>query len=84
MAPVAPSGPCGSQWPLRLSVAPVALSGTEFVSRPAGASIRGRFTQLDLDQRAVLFVLPADVEVTADSFQFRLSDPVGNSGPPQT
>ncbi|KAM4548346.1 FRAS1-related extracellular matrix protein 1b isoform 2-T4 [Odontesthes bonariensis] len=49
-----------------------------------GASIRGRFTQLDLDQRAVLFVLPADVEVTADSFQFRLSDPAGNSGPPQT
>ncbi|XP_041862088.1 FRAS1-related extracellular matrix protein 1b isoform X2 [Melanotaenia boesemani] len=49
-----------------------------------GASIRGRFTQQDVDQRAVLFVLPADVEVTTDSFLFSLSDSAGNSSPPQT
>uniref|UniRef100_A0A671VMF0 Fras1 related extracellular matrix 1b n=1 Tax=Sparus aurata TaxID=8175 RepID=A0A671VMF0_SPAAU len=48
-----------------------------------GAYIRGRFTQRDVDQRAVLFVLPADVEVTADSFQFRLVDPAGNTALPE-
>uniref|UniRef100_A0A8P4KJE7 Fras1 related extracellular matrix 1b n=1 Tax=Dicentrarchus labrax TaxID=13489 RepID=A0A8P4KJE7_DICLA len=46
-----------------------------------GAYIKGRFTQRDVDQRAVLFVLPADMEVTADSFQFRLTDPAGNTTP---
>lgn len=44
-----------------------------------GAYIRGRFTQRDVDQRAVVFVLPADMDVTADSFQFILTDPAGNS-----
>uniref|UniRef100_A0A7N8XN69 Fras1 related extracellular matrix 1b n=1 Tax=Mastacembelus armatus TaxID=205130 RepID=A0A7N8XN69_9TELE len=44
-----------------------------------GAYIKGRFTQRDVDQRAVVFVLPADMEVTADSFQFRLTDPAGNA-----
>uniref|UniRef100_A0A673C1D9 Fras1 related extracellular matrix 1b n=1 Tax=Sphaeramia orbicularis TaxID=375764 RepID=A0A673C1D9_9TELE len=41
--------------------------------------MRSRFTQRDLDQRAVVFILPVDVEVMADSFQFRLTDPAGNS-----
>lgn len=50
---------------------------------PAGAYIRGRFTQRDVDQRAVVFVLPADVEVTSDSFQFRLTDPAGNTAAPE-
>uniref|UniRef100_A0A3Q3W4V2 C-type lectin domain-containing protein n=1 Tax=Mola mola TaxID=94237 RepID=A0A3Q3W4V2_MOLML len=45
--------------------------------------IKGRFTQRDVDQRAVVFVLPADVEVTADSFRFRLTDAAGNSALPQ-
>ncbi|KAF7644125.1 hypothetical protein LDENG_00227060, partial [Lucifuga dentata] len=49
-----------------------------------GAYIKGRFTQRDVDQRAVAFVLPADMEVTADSFQFRLTDPAGNAALPQT
>ncbi|XP_036971006.1 FRAS1-related extracellular matrix protein 1b isoform X3 [Acanthopagrus latus] len=48
-----------------------------------GAYIRGRFTQRDVDQRAVVFVLPADVDVTADSFQFRLVDPAGNTALPE-
>uniref|UniRef100_A0A3Q3W4W6 Calx-beta domain-containing protein n=1 Tax=Mola mola TaxID=94237 RepID=A0A3Q3W4W6_MOLML len=47
------------------------------------AYIKGRFTQRDVDQRAVVFVLPADVEVTADSFRFRLTDAAGNSALPQ-
>uniref|UniRef100_A0A3Q3MFJ2 Fras1 related extracellular matrix 1b n=1 Tax=Mastacembelus armatus TaxID=205130 RepID=A0A3Q3MFJ2_9TELE len=49
-----------------------------------GAYIKGRFTQRDVDQRAVVFVLPADMEVTADSFQFRLTDPAGNAMLPET
>ncbi|KAG7514301.1 FRAS1-related extracellular matrix protein 1-like [Solea senegalensis] len=48
-----------------------------------GAYIRGRFTQRDVDQRAVLYVLPADMEVTADSFEFRLTDPAGNAALPE-
>ncbi|XP_067452176.1 FRAS1-related extracellular matrix protein 1b isoform X1 [Thunnus thynnus] len=48
-----------------------------------GAYIKGRFTQRDLDQRAVVFVLPVDMEVTADSFQFRLTDPAGNTMLPE-
>ncbi|XP_015232054.1 PREDICTED: FRAS1-related extracellular matrix protein 1-like [Cyprinodon variegatus] len=48
-----------------------------------GASISQRFHQLDLDQRSVLYILPADVDVTADSFQFCLVDRAGNRSPPQ-
>ncbi|KAM6922004.1 FRAS1-related extracellular matrix protein 1b [Xenentodon cancila] len=48
-----------------------------------GSAIRNRFTQLDVDQRAVVFIVPADVELTADSFQFQLVDPAGNAGLPQ-
>lgn len=48
-----------------------------------GAYIKGRFTQRDVDQRAVVFVLPADVEVTTDSFQFRLTDLAGNTMLPE-
>ncbi|XP_008336132.1 FRAS1-related extracellular matrix protein 1b [Cynoglossus semilaevis] len=48
-----------------------------------GGYIRGRFTQRDVDQRAVVFVLPADMEVTADSFEFLLTDPAGNTMLPQ-
>ncbi|KAM6939195.1 FRAS1-related extracellular matrix protein 1b [Lycodopsis pacificus] len=48
-----------------------------------GAYIKGRFTQRDVDQRAVVFVLPADMEVTADSFLFRLTDPAGNTMLPE-
>ncbi|XP_035763480.1 FRAS1-related extracellular matrix protein 1-like [Neolamprologus brichardi] len=49
-----------------------------------GSYIKGRFTQRDVDRRAVMFVLPADVEVTSDSFLFVLRDPAGNSALPQT
>ncbi|XP_056271069.1 FRAS1-related extracellular matrix protein 1b [Pseudoliparis swirei] len=48
-----------------------------------GAYIKGRFTQRDVDQRAVAFVLPADMEVTSDSFLFRLIDPAGNTMLPE-
>ncbi|KAG7232386.1 hypothetical protein INR49_008915, partial [Caranx melampygus] len=48
-----------------------------------GAYIKGRFTQRDVDQRAVVFVLPADMEVTSDSFEFHLMDPAGNTMLPE-
>ncbi|XP_029005008.1 FRAS1-related extracellular matrix protein 1b [Betta splendens] len=48
-----------------------------------GAYIQGRFTQRDVDQRAVVFVIPADVGVMADSFQFLLTDPAGNAMLPE-
>lgn len=49
-----------------------------------GAYIRGRFTQQDVDHRAVVYVIPPEVEVTNDSFRFRPTDPAGNSASPDT
>ncbi|XP_030646966.1 FRAS1-related extracellular matrix protein 1b [Chanos chanos] len=49
-----------------------------------GGYIKGRFTQRDLDQRAVRYVIPSDIEVTADSFEFRVIDPAGNTMLPET
>ncbi|KAB5559145.1 hypothetical protein PHYPO_G00025590 [Pangasianodon hypophthalmus] len=43
-----------------------------------GGYIKGRFTQKDVDQKAVRYVIPSDMEVTADSFEFQLTDPAGN------
>ncbi|XP_051549151.1 FRAS1-related extracellular matrix protein 1b isoform X2 [Myxocyprinus asiaticus] len=48
-----------------------------------GAYIKGRFTQKDLDQKAVRYVIPADMEVTADSFEFQVIDPAGNTMLPE-
>ncbi|KAJ7993225.1 hypothetical protein DPEC_G00270240 [Dallia pectoralis] len=48
-----------------------------------GSYIKGRFTQRDLQLRAVRYVIPTDVEVTADSFEFRVTDPAGNSMLPE-
>uniref|UniRef100_A0A8C7DVB6 Fras1 related extracellular matrix 1b n=1 Tax=Oncorhynchus kisutch TaxID=8019 RepID=A0A8C7DVB6_ONCKI len=42
-----------------------------------------RFTQRDLEQRAVLYVIPTDMEVTGDSFEFRVTDPAGNTMLPE-
>lgn len=50
----------------------------------AGTYIQNRFTQKDLQHRAVVYVISPDQEVTSDSFQFRLSDPAGNSAAPET
>ncbi|XP_076880729.1 FRAS1-related extracellular matrix protein 1b [Brachyhypopomus gauderio] len=48
-----------------------------------GGYVKGRFTQKDVDQRALRYVVPSDMEVTADSFEFRLSDPAGNTMLPE-
>ncbi|CAN9500847.1 unnamed protein product [Ophioblennius macclurei] len=49
-----------------------------------GSYISTRFTQRDVDQRNVMFVLADDVAVTTDSFTFCVVDPGGNSSPPET
>lgn len=49
-----------------------------------GSYIRGRFTQKDVNQRVVLYVIPTNMEVTGDSFEFHLTDPVGNTMLPET
>uniref|UniRef100_A0A3B3RES9 Fras1 related extracellular matrix 1b n=1 Tax=Paramormyrops kingsleyae TaxID=1676925 RepID=A0A3B3RES9_9TELE len=48
-----------------------------------GGYIKGRFTQQDLNQRAVLYVIWPSVQGTEDSFEFQVSDPAGNSMPPE-
>ncbi|XP_060735779.1 FRAS1-related extracellular matrix protein 1b [Tachysurus vachellii] len=48
-----------------------------------GGYIKGRFTQKDVDQKAVRYVIPLDIEVTADSFEFQLTDPAGNTMLPE-
>lgn len=48
-----------------------------------GGYIKGRFTQKDLDQKAIQYVIPTDMEVTADSFEFRVTDPAGNTMLPE-
>ncbi|KAL1023166.1 hypothetical protein UPYG_G00037220 [Umbra pygmaea] len=48
-----------------------------------GSYIKGRFTQKDLWQRAVRYVIPSDMEVTGDSFEFRVTDPAGNTMLPE-
>ncbi|KAG7487845.1 hypothetical protein MATL_G00027620 [Megalops atlanticus] len=48
-----------------------------------GGYIKGRFTQKDLDQRAVRYIIDPDIEVTGDSFEFRVTDPAGNTMLPE-
>lgn len=48
-----------------------------------GGYIKGRFTQKDLEQKAIRYIIPADMEVTADSFEFRVTDPAGNTMLPE-
>uniref|UniRef100_A0A3B3ZBW0 Cadherin domain-containing protein n=1 Tax=Periophthalmus magnuspinnatus TaxID=409849 RepID=A0A3B3ZBW0_9GOBI len=46
-----------------------------------GSYIQSRFTQRDINQKSVVYLLPVDVDVTNDNFLFVLSDPAGNSLP---
>ncbi|KAG5850921.1 hypothetical protein ANANG_G00087500 [Anguilla anguilla] len=48
-----------------------------------GGYIKGRFTQKDLDQRAVRYVIDPEIEVTGDSFEFHVTDPAGNTMLPE-
>ncbi|KAA0712127.1 FRAS1-related extracellular matrix protein 1 [Triplophysa tibetana] len=48
-----------------------------------GAYIKGRFTQKDVNQKAVRYVVPVDMEVTSDSYEFQITDPAGNTMLPE-
>ncbi|XP_065101236.1 FRAS1-related extracellular matrix protein 1b isoform X1 [Paramisgurnus dabryanus] len=54
-----------------------------FENALTGAYIKGRFTQKDVNQKAVRYVIPVDIEVTADSFEFQVTDPAGNTMLPE-
>ncbi|XP_028668320.1 FRAS1-related extracellular matrix protein 1b [Erpetoichthys calabaricus] len=47
-----------------------------------GAYIRSRFTQKDLDRRAVRYVIDPSVDTNSDSFEFKVTDAAGNSATP--
>uniref|UniRef100_A0A3B3ZBH1 Cadherin domain-containing protein n=1 Tax=Periophthalmus magnuspinnatus TaxID=409849 RepID=A0A3B3ZBH1_9GOBI len=44
-----------------------------------GSYIQSRFTQRDINQKSVVYLLPVDVDVTNDNFLFVLSDPSWSS-----
>ncbi|XP_043916309.1 FRAS1-related extracellular matrix protein 1 [Protopterus annectens] len=48
-----------------------------------GEFIQGKFTQMDLNRRNIIYVINPQTEVTADSLEFHLFDASGNSAPPQ-
>ncbi|XP_051866646.1 FRAS1-related extracellular matrix protein 1b [Pristis pectinata] len=48
-----------------------------------GEYIRGTFTQKDVDRRAVRYVINPSIDLTSDSFEFKISDTAGNSNVPE-
>ncbi|KAK1165439.1 FRAS1-related extracellular matrix protein 1b [Acipenser oxyrinchus oxyrinchus] len=48
-----------------------------------GEYVKGRFTQRDLNLRSIRYVINPSIEVTGDSFEFRVSDPAGNAMLPE-
>ncbi|XP_069498160.1 FRAS1-related extracellular matrix protein 1-like [Ambystoma mexicanum] len=44
-----------------------------------GSHIGSAFTQRDLNARAIRYIINPTIDVTSDSFEFRVSDPAGNS-----
>lgn len=51
------------------------------LSAPAGAFVPRRFSQLELNQRAVVYVIDPDKPSLSDSLEFQVSDALGNTGP---
>ncbi|XP_018409339.1 PREDICTED: FRAS1-related extracellular matrix protein 1-like [Nanorana parkeri] len=48
-----------------------------------GDHIGRTFTQNDVNQRLVRYVINPSLDVTSDSFEFQVSDPAGNKSPPE-
>ncbi|XP_042191644.1 FRAS1-related extracellular matrix protein 1b [Callorhinchus milii] len=48
-----------------------------------GGYIRGTFTQSDIDRRRIRYIVNSSIEVISDSYEFKISDPAGNSIVPQ-
>nr|DBA17788.1 TPA: hypothetical protein GDO54_016111 [Pyxicephalus adspersus] len=49
----------------------------------AGDHIGRTFTQRDVNQRLIRYVINPSIDVTSDSFEFQVSDPAGNKIPPE-
>ncbi|XP_029473303.1 LOW QUALITY PROTEIN: FRAS1-related extracellular matrix protein 1-like [Rhinatrema bivittatum] len=49
-----------------------------------GSYVSDTFTQQDLNQKAIRYIINPSAEVTSDSFEFRVSDPAGNTIAPET
>lgn len=47
----------------------------------AGAFVQQRFSQMELNKRTIVYIINPDRESLSDSLEFRVSDPLGNTGP---
>ncbi|XP_069794621.1 FRAS1-related extracellular matrix protein 1b [Narcine bancroftii] len=52
-------------------------------SENTGEYIRSRFTQKDVDRRAVRYIINPSGDQTSDNFEFKISDAAGNSNVPE-
>ncbi|XP_067846389.1 FRAS1-related extracellular matrix protein 1b isoform X2 [Heptranchias perlo] len=52
-------------------------------STNTGGYIRGTFTQKEVDRRTVRYIISPSIELTSDSFEFKISDTAGNSNVPE-
>lgn len=50
----------------------------------AGSFIQQRFTQRDLSKRTIVYIIDPATEALSDSLEFKVSDPLGNTGPSHT
>ncbi|KAM4612074.1 FRAS1-related extracellular matrix protein 1a [Polymixia lowei] len=49
-----------------------------------GDFVQQRFSQTDLNKRTIVYIINAAKESLSDSLEFRVSDPLGNTGPSHT
>uniref|UniRef100_A0A673VRZ1 Fras1 related extracellular matrix 1a n=1 Tax=Salmo trutta TaxID=8032 RepID=A0A673VRZ1_SALTR len=49
-----------------------------------GSFIQQRFTQRDLSKRTIVYIIDPATEALSDSLEFKVSDPLGNTGPSHT
>lgn len=43
-----------------------------------------RFSQVELNKKTIVYIIDLGSESLSDSLEFRVSDPLGNSGPAHT
>lgn len=48
---------------------------------PAGALVSGRFTQLEVNRKSIVYIIQPDNQALEDSLDFQVSDVLGNTGP---
>ncbi|XP_060686405.1 FRAS1-related extracellular matrix protein 1b isoform X1 [Hemiscyllium ocellatum] len=52
-------------------------------STTTGGYIQGSFTQKEVDRRTIRYIISPSIELTSDSFEFKVSDTAGNSNAPE-